>query len=266
MTAINCMNEQQSWQWQEWQGLPYLTCDLLQDWKHGFFTQQCAPRLPEELTMALASSAKVYRVKQVHGNVVLTPQEIANAPKAETATFPDADGVITENSAQSIWVASADCNPVLIGDRTTGRAAAVHAGWRGTAQQIVPEAIKRFQTEGSKLVDLVVAIGPAIAGRVYQVSETVAAEVGKSIVSQTNKAEILQALFALPDSPILPDKQSGRVRLDVRKVNQIQLLHLGFSESQISVAPYCTYQDQDYFFSYRRTKLKKVQWSGIVSH
>ena len=263
------MEKQQGWQWQQWQGLPYLTCDLLQDWQHGFFTQQCSPRLPEELVVALDSSAKVYRVKQVHGNIVLTPQEIATVPKVETATFPDADGVITDsstNTSQSVWVASADCSPVLIGDRVTGRVAAVHAGWRGTAQKIVPQAVKRFQAGGSKRTDLVVAIGPAIAGAVYQVSETVAAEVGKSIVSQTDKVEIIQALFSLPDSPLLPDEQSGRIRLDVRRVNQLQLQQLGFEPSQIAIAPYCTYQDKDYFFSYRRSKLKKVQWSGIVSH
>jgi hypothetical protein len=32
-----------------------------------------------------------------------------------------------------------------------------------------------------------------------------------------------------------------------------------------AIAPYCTYQTPEYFFSYRREKQKKVQWSGIVS-
>jgi polyphenol oxidase len=34
---------------------------------------------------------------------------------------------------------------------------------------------------------------------------------------------------------------------------------------QIAIAPYCTYQTPEYFFSYRREHQKKVQWSGIVS-
>ncbi|MGK7891953.1 MAG: laccase domain-containing protein [Leptolyngbyaceae cyanobacterium] len=33
----------------------------------------------------------------------------------------------------------------------------------------------------------------------------------------------------------------------------------------MAIAPYCTFQDPDQFFSYRRTREKKVQWSGIVS-
>ncbi|MGL5060500.1 MAG: hypothetical protein ACRC62_11025, partial [Microcoleus sp.] len=35
-----------SWDWQNWEGLPYLTCSLLAPWKHGFFTQQFSPRGP----------------------------------------------------------------------------------------------------------------------------------------------------------------------------------------------------------------------------
>ena len=249
------------WQWQEWEGLLYLTSDLLKDWQHGFFTRQCYPRLPEDLVAALDSDAKVYRVKQVHGNAVLTPTEIAAAPK-EDATFPNADGVITESAKQGVWVASADCSPVLIGDRSSGSVAAVHAGWRGTSLEIVPNAVKRFLDRGSKLENLLVAIGPAIAGEVYQVSETVATEVSKTV---TKESEVISALLAMDRSPLLPDPQPGRVKLDVRRVNELQLRAMGLTESQIAIAPFCTYQDEDYFFSYRRSKLKKVQWSGIVS-
>lgn len=250
------------WQWKEWQDLPYLTCELLKDWQHGFFTRQFYPRTPEDLIAALNNDAAVYRVKQVHGNAVLTPQEIITAP----INIPDADGIITDTSSQSVWVASADCNPILIGDRTTGRVAAVHAGWRGTAQRIGPNAIASFQAAGSNLADLQVAIGPAISGEVYQVGENVAAQVGQSILKdKEDKEAILQELLAMEKSPLLKDEQPGRVRLDVRRVNQIQLQQLGISNEQIAIAPYCTYQQSDYFFSYRCSKQKKVQWSGIVS-
>jgi polyphenol oxidase len=51
----------------------------------------------------------------------------------------------------------------------------------------------------------------------------------------------------------------------VRQVNALQLQQLGLSVEQISIAPHCTFQEPDHFFSYRREKLKKVQWSGIIS-
>ncbi|MEP0786373.1 peptidoglycan editing factor PgeF [Trichocoleus sp. DQ-A1] len=264
-TSIN------TWHWRTWEGLPYLTCSLLERWSHGFFTQQFSPRSPAELVNVLQPDARVYRVKQVHGNTVMTPSEIeaATSEGQEGDSLPPADGIVSEQVQQAVWVCSADCTPVLIADPQTGQVAAIHAGWRGTATRIVPQAIARFLASGSQLQNLLMAMGPAIAGDVYQVSVNVASEVGASILRdkdpQQDTESILDALQQLPHSPLLEDSQPGRVRLDVRRVNQLQLEQLGISREQIAIAPHCTYQEPDRFFSYRRDKLKKVQWSGIVS-
>lgn len=264
---ITVVNERQTqiplWQWQNWQGLPYLTCQLLQNWQHGFFTQAFYPLSPEEFFQALQSDASVYRVKQVHGNCVLTPSEIEANVRDNISVennFAQADAIITEQPHQSIWVASADCTPVLIGDSQTGRVSAIHAGWRGTAKRIVPIAIERFLAFGSALENLCIVLGPAIAGEVYQVTEYVAAEVGKSLVFEEKidaEAEILANLRYLNLSPLSSDSTPGRVRLDVRRVLWHQLKQLGIKDEQIAIAPYCTYQQPEYFFSYRRTKEKK---------
>ncbi len=263
-----------NWHWHTWEELPYLTCSLLEPWDHGFFTQHFSPRSPAQIVGALQPDAQVYRVRQVHGNTVLTPSEIESAAEAmksegeEEQERPPADGILTEQTGQAVWVCSADCTPVLIADEKTGQVAAVHAGWRGTASRIVPNAIARLLDTGSNLENLRIALGPAIAGEVYQVSETVAAEVGASIISQdtANTTEaILDVLQQLPDPPILDDPKPGRVRLDVRRVNALQLEQLGIHPEQVAIAPHCTYQEPELFFSYRRNKLKKVQWSGIVS-
>ena len=68
-----------------------------------------------------------------------------------------------------------------------------------------------------------------------------------------------------PNSPILTDTEAGKVRLDVRRVNVMQMESMGISQEQIAIAPYCTFQTPEYFFSYRRQREKKIQWSGIVS-
>jgi len=274
-----------TWQWQTWQGLPYLTCSLLEPWSHGFFTQQFSPRSPAELVKVLDPAVPAYRIHQVHGSTVLMPSEVeqfqqkqqaAEASESRNAAevvFPPADGLLTEQAGQAVWVCSADCVPVLIADVETGQTAAIHAGWRGTAGAIVPKAIARLRAQGSKLHNLRVALGPAIAGEVYQVSTTVAAEVGSTVVKSAAPPEstshpelILAALRELPDSPLLTDPQPGRVRLDVRRVNALQLEQAGIPTEHIAIAPYCTYQHAEHFFSYRRDRLKKVQWSGIVSN
>ncbi|MBV8887768.1 MAG: peptidoglycan editing factor PgeF [Chroococcidiopsidaceae cyanobacterium CP_BM_RX_35] len=256
-----------TWHWQTWEGLPYLTCSLLSPWSHGFFTQQFWPRSPLELVQVLQPDAEVYQLKQVHGNTVLTPSEIGSSIDDDTSELGMADGLVTERPLQAVWVASADCTPALIADSKTGQVAAVHAGWRGTATKIVPQAITRLQAQGSRLQDLRVVLGPAISGSVYQVSLQVAAQVGASIIpgDPDSAAEsILNGLHHLPNSPLLRDSQPGRVRLDIRRVIALQLEPLGIGPDQVAIAPHCTYQDRR-FFSYRRDPMKKVQWSGIVS-
>lgn len=270
-----------TWTWQTWQGKAFLTCDLLEAWPHGFFTHQFSPETPEALVHVLHPDAAVYRTKQVHGNVVLSPTDIEISTKALATTAepgasdpalerPHADGSFSHEALQSMWVCSADCTPALIGDGRTGQVAAVHAGWRGTAKKIIPIAIQKLLAQGTQLADIRVALGPAIAGEVYQVGTDVAAEVGASLVDASqldamDEATLVDHLKSMEQPPILEDEAPACVRLDVRRINQLQLLQMGVTAEQIAIAPHCTYQQPEYFFSYRRTKERKVQWSGIVS-
>ena len=265
-----------NWTWKPWQGKSYLTCDLIAQ-PHGFFTAAFAPQEPEALTAALGP-ADVLRTKQVHGNVVLSPTDIRTGTKAlvtsgggapattdEGVQRPHGDGCFSDAAGQATWVCTADCTPALIADKRTGLVAAAHAGWRGTAQKIVPVAITKLQAQGSRLEDIQVLLGPAIAGTVYQVGADVAAEIGASVVDADSPEAVVDHLLHLDNPPLLPDSKPGHVRLDVRRINEIQLEQLGLEPHQVATAPHCTYQEPERFFSYRRTKLKQVQWSGIVS-
>lgn len=262
-----------TWHWRSWQELPYLSCSLLEEFPHGFFTQQFWFHSLEDMTKILHQEASVYRLKQVHGNKVLTPREIEykltvggdEVEQVGEKTLAKADGLISEQALQALWTASADCTPALIGDIKTGQVAAVHAGWRGTAKKIIPQAISRMQSQGSKLQDLRIAMGPAIAGEVYQVSEDVAIQLGSTLLPYEDEETIVNALQELPDSPVFPDLEPGKVRIDVRQVSALQMEQIGIAPEQISLAPYCTYQNSENFFSHRRAKEGKVQWSGIVS-
>ncbi len=128
---------------------------------------------------------------------------------------------------------------------------------------------RAFIEFGSHKENLRIAIGPAIAGKIYQVDENVALKVGKTIINDAARkadAQILEELKQFINSPILNDDLPGKARLNVSRVNQIQLEQLGVHSEHIAIANnFCTYQQSDILFSYRRTGEKKVQWSGIVS-
>ncbi|MGC9528178.1 MAG: peptidoglycan editing factor PgeF [Limnospira sp.] len=256
------------WTWHEWQGLPYLTCSILSPWRHGFFSRQFSPRSPADLVEVLEPGIPAYRTKQVHGNEVLKTTQVSPLSSEEDTPLAEADGLLTHKPSESVWVASADCVPVLIGDGATGRVAAVHAGWRGTASKILPEAIAQFKQQGSQIPDLRVAMGPAISGSVYQVSKNVAVQLAATLLltdTATSLSEILDPLYHLSNPPLLPDPEPDRARADVRRFNALQLERLGLGADQVAISSHCTYSQPELFFSYRRDRLKSVQWSGIVN-
>ncbi len=221
-----------TWYWQD--GI--LKCRLLDRWEHGFLTKdQTIP------------GGGLYS-KQVHGRHCVYGEACSDQ-------IIEADGLwLDPNSHRSIWVCSADCVPVLVGDRQKGLVSAIHSGWRGTALEIIKAMVTILVDQGANLNDLLVALGPAISGEMYQVGQDVADRVLSTLKTPVG---------------ILADELPGHCRLDLRLVQQQQLLELGIPIENISIAPYCTYRSPLLFHSYRRSRqqkdenLGKVQWSGI---
>jgi len=93
-------------------------------------------------------------LKQVHGRSVI---------QAQSGT-PEADGHFTDQPGHALVIQSADCVPVLLaGNRRVG---ALHAGWRGVAQNIVDASRAHLQAEFA-------AIGPHIAFASFEVGADV---------------------------------------------------------------------------------------------
>ena len=166
-----------SWTWVGCYGGYYLQSDLLSDqgFEHGFFTRRWQGRGPDQLAGYLSAGVSVHRPQQIHSGIVLDASDAIQAP------WPDADGLVSDRGGQSLWVCGADCTPALIADPTTGQAAACHAGWRGVAARILPEAILRLEQRGAQRRDLLVALGPAVSGARYQVGQEVVDAVGLAL-------------------------------------------------------------------------------------
>ena len=252
-------NDLQGWTWVGTYGGHYLQANLLAAFEHGFFTRQWQGRGPEELAGYLSAGVSVHRPQQVHSALVLAASAAACKP------WPEADGLVSDGGGQSLWVCGADCTPVLIADPRSGRVAACHAGWRGVAGRILPAALAQLEQAGCRREDLLVALGPAVSGRRYQVEPAVSAEVANALRPQAlaeagDPLEELRACGALADDP-----EPGRERLDIRAATVRQLQYEGIAAERISVCPLCTVAEQELFHSWRRDQVKAVQWSAIVS-
>jgi YfiH family protein len=173
---------------------------------------------------------------QVHGTnirVVETEADIGDSEVHADAVMSDLDGVLAAAK-------TADCVPVLIGDPATGAFAAVHAGWRGTADSIVRLAVgKMCERYGSDPANLIAAIGPAACGRNY--------EVGRDVI------DMFVANFNEGGEYFTPTRE-GHALVDLHAANRDQLLAAGVADANISTAPFCTMERSDLFFSYRREK------------
>jgi polyphenol oxidase len=150
------------------------------------------------------------------------------------------DALVSDTKGVLLGVKTADCVPVLLGDPKTGAFAAIHAGWRGTVQSIVLKALEKLrEIYGVKPEDLIAAIGPAATCQNYEIGQDVIDEFGRNF----------------PDSAHLftPTKENHAL-IDLHTANKEQLLGAGVREENISVAPLCTMERTDLFFSYRKEK------------
>ena len=87
------------------------------------------------------------------------------------------DALITDVKDVCIGVSTADCIPILIYDYAHHAAAAVHAGWRGTAKFIAGKTVEMMKLSfGSRPEDLTAVIGPGISIDAFEVGDEVYAE------------------------------------------------------------------------------------------
>lgn len=152
----------------------------------------------------------------------------------------DADAVILTEHGIPAMVQVADCVPIILYDPQRHVGAVVHSGWRGTAQAITVKVAKRLIHEfGASTEHLIAVIGPSIGGCCYEVSMEVAEKVAETIPGQP-----------LDLHRVMQD--NGKPRVDLKRVNQLQLQALGLT--QIEIIEACTGCQPDHLWSYRRNE------------
>jgi YfiH family protein len=150
-----------------------------------------------------------------------------------------------------VGVKTADCVPVLLGDPVNGAFAAVHAGWRGTVQSIAVKAVEKMKEQfGTNPANLVCAIGPAATCKSY--------EIGQDVIDAFDEN------FSTSGKYFTPTRE-GHALIDLHLANKDQLIAAGVPENNISIAPFCTMERTDLFFSYRIEKKKYGKTGRLLS-
>lgn len=124
-----------------------------------------------------------WRAEQVHGSLVV------NVENAEHGSvISSADGLMTNNTGAMLGVYVADCGAVYIVDKKQKSVALVHSGAKGTAANIVAEAIRKMKDQWySNPTDLVVVLAPCIRPPNYEID--IAGMIRKQVLDQGVPAE-----------------------------------------------------------------------------
>lgn len=158
------------------------------------------------------------------------------------------DSVITNQRNILIGIDVADCVPILIYDKKLHVIGAVHAGWRGTCQQILKKTLKKLvDTFKSSPENILIAMGPAIRICCYEVGH----EVFKAVKDSSGEGEYYL-------------QKGGKYYLDLPRANLYQILSLGIPINNIWISEDCTHCQPHRFYSYRYSKGKTGSQSGFI--
>lgn len=166
-------------------------------------------------------------LNQVHGATVVTAETVRGSQEAV-----DADAVVGFEPGDVCAVRTADCLPVLFCSADGRTIAAAHAGWRGLAGGVLENTVAAMQCRAA---DLVAWFGPAISQANFEVGE----DVRSAFISADPAAEVL---FTANDR--------GRWQADLYGLARRRLHQCGVEA--IYGGGWCTFADDQRFFSYRR--------------
>jgi len=155
------------------------------------------------------------------------------------------DAFICNKKGIMLCILTADCVPILLYDPVKDVVGAVHAGWRGTKENIVQKTILKMGEEfGSDSRDIIAGIAPSIGSCCY--------EVGK---------EVAQEFFHIPKAL---NKKRDKYMLDLPYINLHQILNSGVKKENIEMSGICTACHTDIFFSYRKENGCSGRFMSII--
>jgi len=112
------------------------------------------------------SDARLFVPSLVHGDGVLVLKDDSSQSGVMEC---DGDAVITSSRKLALGITYADCLPILLSSRDGHWIAAVHAGWRGVAKNIVRKTVSQMRALCYPS-EIVAAIGPSISLKGFAVS------------------------------------------------------------------------------------------------
>tara|TARA_B100000212_G_scaffold303668_1_gene250587 strand:- start:471 stop:1235 length:765 start_codon:yes stop_codon:yes gene_type:complete len=218
---------------------------------HAFFTKDSSDIELKYLSKNFQRNYKNCYNKQVHSNFIVFGSETnTNHP-----IF--ADGIISDQENQNLWIYTADCMPILVADFRNKIVASLHCGRMGLEKKIIKKLVTLLKNQGCNLSNLIVAIGPTISSKKYIIEKDLFNQFNRNI----NCSNIYFDNFKTNN--FLQINAEEKIELSLKKYAYCQLIQENIHSKNIDISNQCTYILNNEFHSYRKTKTEKRQWSFI---
>lgn len=172
--------------------------------------------------------------EQVHSN------RVKNVTKG--GTFAGTDGLVTQIPGLALIIQIADCPAILIADTSSKTVAAIHAGWRGAAGDIVPQAVERMEQAGATMDRCKAFISPSICVEHF--------EVGREVADQF-------------PGPFVDTDHYRKPHVNLKEFLCHQLVEGGITRGNIEIHPGCTVENEQYY-SYRREDEESGRMVAVI--
>ncbi|WP_339859866.1 peptidoglycan editing factor PgeF [Thalassospira alkalitolerans] len=206
----------------------------------GFGSDDSRDRVSENRARAArvfgTTQERLTTVYQVHGIDVAVldhPLDRSDAPKA--------DAMVTDRPDIMLGILTADCTPVLFHDAKAGVIGACHSGWRGSFAGISEATVAAMEKLGASRGDITAAVGPCIARPSYEVD-----------------GGFRDTILSGPsgdDDLFDPSVRAGHFMFDLPEYVLRRTMATEIAEIELVARD--TLAEEDLFYSYRRTTLRK---------
>lgn len=192
--------------------------------------------------------------RQVHGAGVarVGTADMGRGALDAAGALPGVDALVCAEPGPVLLGLFADCVPVLILDPRTPAVAVVHAGWRGTHQEVVSRAVAAMaRAFGTRPHECQAAIGPSIGPCCYEVGPEVADAFAGWASRNGGTAGIVV-------------RRHGRLYLDLWAANRRLLEVAGVPATHTVAAGICTRCRMDLCFSHRGSGGRTGRMAAVI--
>jgi len=171
---------------------------------------------------------------QTHSsNIIVIDKPIEQGWNTIKSAIRDCDALITNQKEVMLTILTADCVPILLFDPIEQVVAIIHAGWKGTQQEIAKKTVEKMSNLfNSKSKNILAGIAPSIGKCCYEVDWNVSKN--------------------FQDIPNAYTQKGEKQMLDLPYINKVQLLKAGLENKNIEMSNICTACEVEEYFSYRR--------------